>query len=61
MLKGCDCLLTGILEEVTKVNKLLDVDNAPQKLLVSTINLGIDRCSLDKEAATIFNMGIKKA
>ena len=60
MLNWWDYVLTGILEEVTKVNKLLDFDYLYQIILVPTINLGIDRGYLNKEEAKVLNIGIKK-
>jgi Fic family protein len=60
LLNWCDYVLTGILEEVTKVNKLLDFDYLYQKILVPTINLGIDRGYLNKDEAKVLNIGIKK-
>jgi len=60
LLNWCDYVLTGILEEVTKVSKLLDFDYLYQKILVPTINLGIERGYLNKEEAKVLNIGIKK-
>lgn len=60
LLDWCDYVLTGILEEVTKVNKLLDFEYLYQSILVPTINLGIDRGYLNKDEAKVLNIGIKK-
>jgi len=60
LLNWCDYVLTGILEEVTKVNKLLDFEYLYQKILVPTINLGIERGYLNKDEAKVLNFGIKK-
>lgn len=60
LLNWCDYVLTGILEEVTKVNKLLDFDYLYQNILVPTINLGIERGYLNKDEAKVLNIGIKK-
>lgn len=60
LLNWCDYVLTGILEEVTKVNKLLDFSYLYQQILVPTINMGIDRGYLNKDEAKVLNIGIKK-
>lgn len=60
LLNWCDYVLTGILEEVTKVNRLLDFDYLYQKILVPTLRLGIDRGYLNKDEAKVLNAGIKK-
>ncbi|PID44711.1 MAG: cell filamentation protein Fic [Proteobacteria bacterium] len=60
LLNWCDYVLTGILEEVTKVNKLLDFEYLYQNILVPTINLGFDRGYLNKNEAKVLNIGIKK-
>jgi Fic family protein len=60
LLNWCDYVLTGILEEVKKVNKLLDFDYLYQKILVPTINLGVKRGYLNKDEAKVLNIGIKK-
>jgi Fic family protein len=60
LLNWCDYVLTGILKEVTKVNKLLDFEYLYQKILIPTINLGIERGYLNKDEAKVLNIGIKK-
>jgi|TARA_B110000211_G_scaffold10865_1_gene11432 Fic family protein len=60
LLSWCDYVLTGILDEVIKVNKLLDFDYLYQKILVPTISLGIERGYLNQEEAKVLNIGIKK-
>jgi len=60
LLNWCDYVLTGIFEEVTKVNKLLDFDYLYQKILMPTINLGIERGYLNRDEAKVLNIGIKK-
>ena len=56
----CDYVLSGILEEVTKVNKLLDFEFLYKNILVPTINLGVDRGYLNKEEAKVLHIGISK-
>ncbi len=60
LLNWCDYVLTGILEEVTKVNKLLDFEYLLKNVLTPTINLGIERGYLNKEEAKVLTFGIKK-
>ena len=60
LLNWCDYVLTGILVEVTKVNKLLDFDFLYKNILVPTINLGAERGYLNKEEAKVLNIGILK-
>lgn len=60
LLQWCDYVLTGILNEVTKVNRLLDFDYLYRKILVPTINLGLEKGYLNKEEANVLNIGIKK-
>lgn len=60
LLDWCDYVLTGILEEVRKVNNLLDFDFLYQKVLLPTIDLGIERGYLNKDEAKVLNIGIKK-
>lgn len=60
LLSWCDYVLTGILDEVTKVNKLLDFDYLYHKILVPTINLGSEQGYINKDEARVLNIGIKK-
>jgi len=60
LLNWCDYVLTGILEEVTKVNKLLDFEYLYHSILVPTIKMGIDRGYINKDEAKVLNIGIKK-
>jgi Fic family protein len=60
LLNWCDYVLSGILEEVTKVNKLLDFDFLYKNILVPTIKLGAERGYLNKEEAKVLNIGIQK-
>lgn len=60
LLTWCDYVLTGILKEVTKVNNLLDFNFLYKKVLVPTIDLGIERGYLNKDEAKVLTVGIKK-
>ncbi|HEA17044.1 MAG TPA: Fic family protein [Pseudoalteromonas prydzensis] len=60
LLNWCEYVLSGILEEVTKVNKLLDFDFLYKSILVPTIKLGAEKGYLNKEEAKILNIGILK-
>jgi len=60
LLNWCDYVLTGVLEEVTKINKLLNFDYLYKNILVPTINLGIERGYLNRQEAKVLNIGIKK-
>ncbi|WP_200861604.1 Fic family protein [Methylohalobius crimeensis] len=60
LLKWCEYVLTGILQEVTKVNNLLDFDILYKKILVPTLNLAIDRGYINKDEAKVLSVGIKK-
>ncbi len=59
LLNWCDYVLTGILGEVKKVNKLLDFDYLHQKILVPTISLSIERRYINKDEAKVLNFGIR--
>lgn len=60
MLNWCDYVLTGILQEVTKVNQLLDFEFLYKKILVPTIDLAIERGYLNSDEAKVLSVGIKK-
>jgi len=60
LLKWCDYVLTGVLEEVSKVNKLLDFDFLYKKILHPTIELGKERGYLNDIESKILYVGIKK-
>jgi Fic family protein len=60
LLSWCDYVLSGILEEVTKVNKLLDFDFLYRNILKPTIKLGAERGYLNKEEAKVLYIGILK-
>lgn len=59
LLGWCDYVLTGVLEEVTKVNKLLDFKYLYDNVLYPTINLGLDRGYINKTETRILLAGLK--
>lgn len=60
LLDWCDYVLNGVLEEVTKVNKLLHFDFLYEKILVPTVELGKERGYLNDIESKILYVGIKK-
>lgn len=60
LLNWCDYVLTGILSEVTKVNKLLDFNFLHKKILVPTLELAKERGYLNSDEARVLSVGIKK-
>ena len=60
LLSWCEYVLTGILEEVSKVNKLLDFSYLYKNIMVPTIELGMERGYLNQIEANILSIGIKK-
>lgn len=60
VLNWCDYVLTGILHEVTKVNKLLDFEFLYGQILVPTLDLAKERGYLTKEEARVLSIGIEK-
>lgn len=59
LLSWCEYVLTGILEEVSKVNKLLDFEYLYKHIMVPTIELGVERGYLNAIEANILSVGIK--
>jgi Fic family protein len=60
LLNWCDYVLGGILQEVIKVNNLLDFDFLYKNILVPTLNLAIERGYINKHEAKVLSVGIKK-
>ena len=60
LLEWCEYVLTGILDEVTKVNKLLDFSYLYKNILIPTIDLGVERGYLNETEVKILRVGIKK-
>lgn len=59
LLSWSSYVLSGILEEVSKVNKLLDFEYLYKNIMMPTIQLGIDRGYLNTTEANILSTGIK--
>jgi len=60
LLDWCDYVLSGILEEVSKINKLLNFDYLHENILAPTIEFGADRGYLNEIEVNILKVGIKK-
>jgi len=60
MLKWCDYVLTGICDEISKVNRLLDHQYLSDKVLKPAISLGRDRGLINKDEEAILKMGVEK-
>ena len=60
LLRWCDYVLTGVLNEVSKINKLTDFTYLYKHILVPTIELGVERGYLNGIEASILKIGIKK-
>lgn len=48
MLTWCDYVLTGICQEITKIDKLLDYDYLKDRILIPSINLAHERKTITK-------------
>ncbi|MBT6251164.1 MAG: Fic family protein [Candidatus Marinimicrobia bacterium] len=60
LLSWCDYVLNGILDEVSKVNKLLNFDYLYKRILVPTIKYAAEREYLNEVEVNILMIGIKK-
>lgn len=60
LLSWCDYVLTGILLEVSKVNKLLDFNYLYKNILLPTIEYGHERGYLNETEVNILKVGIKE-
>lgn len=60
ILEWCEYALSGILEEVKKVNKLLDFDYLHQKVLIPTINLAKERGNITTIEHKVLSSGLRK-
>jgi Fic family protein len=58
MLTWCEYVLKGILEEITKINKLTDYNYLAKQVLIPTIEFGLDRGYLNKIEAEILKRGV---
>ena len=59
LLSWCEYVLSGVLEEVTKINKLLDFEYLYKSILYPTIELGHERGYLNDIEVNILKVGIK--
>jgi len=60
MLEWCDYVLTGICDEISKVNKLLDHEYLLGRVLKPAIAMGRDRGLVNREEETVLKMGVEK-
>lgn len=60
MLQWCDYVLTGICDEISKVNKLLDHTYLMNHVLKPAITLGRERRLINKDEEAILKMGADK-
>lgn len=60
MLKWCEYVLTGICDEISKVNKLLDHDYLLENVLRPAIAMGRDRGLINKDEEAVLKMGVNK-
>ena len=58
MLDWCEYVLTGIYDEISKVNKLLDHSYLSSHVLKPAIALGRDRGLINKEEELVLKMGV---
>lgn len=58
LLQWCEYVLTGICEEISKVNKLLDHDYSTAKVLLPALARGRSRGLISKEEESILKIGI---
>jgi len=58
LLQWCEYVLTGICEEISKVNKLLDHDYSAGKVLIPALARGRSRGLISKEEESILKIGI---
>ncbi len=60
MLQWCEYVLTGICDEISKVNMLLDHSYLLDSVLKPAIRLGRDRGLINKEEESVLKMGVEK-
>ena len=58
LLEWCEYVLAGFLDEVTKVNQLLDFNYLRSQILLPTIAYGRDRGLLNDDEVKILNTGL---
>ena len=60
MLGWCEYVLTGICDEISKVNRLLDHSYLSTKVLKPAIVIGRDRGLINKREEVVLKMGVEK-
>jgi len=60
MLKWCEYVLTGICNEISKVNRLLDHDYLLENVLRPAVAMGRDRGLINKDEEIVLKMGVDK-
>ena len=60
MLDWCEYVLTGICDEISKVNKLLDHSYLSSHILKPAISLGRDRGLINKEEELVLKMAVDR-
>lgn len=60
LLEWCEYVLTGICEEISKVNKLLDHEYLTKHVLKPAIAMGRDRGFINKDEEAVLKMGAEK-
>jgi len=60
LLKWCEYVLTGICDEISKVNKLLDHTYLLEYVLKPAIAMGRDRGLINKSEEAVLKMGVEK-
>ena len=59
ILNWCEYVLKGILEEITKIDKLTNYSYLSKHILIPTINFGKDRGYLTKQESEVLKKGIE--
>lgn len=60
ILDWCEYVLSGICDEISKVNRLLDHSYLSENVLKPAITMGRDRGLINKEEAAALKMGVEK-
>jgi len=60
LLNWCEYVLSGVLEEIAKVNNLLDFEYLHDFILLPTVELGLKRKYLTDREAIVLKIGVKR-
>ncbi len=60
VLKWCEYVLQNLLEEIKKIDKLLDYDYLIPEILIPTLNYAVDRKNINQEEFQILRLAIEK-